>query len=52
MSSYESEDSASRYEFKGKFGAAPSVPPKIEEATHEEIDAFVKEILGLNKEKE
>jgi hypothetical protein len=41
-----------KYEYKGRFGAAPSASPSIVEASHEEIDAFVKNILGLTKEKE
>jgi hypothetical protein len=51
MSSLEGDEPKVRYEFKGKFGAAPSAPLPIEEASHEEIDAFVKNILGLTKEK-
>ncbi len=48
----EGDEPRAKYEFKGKFGAAPKVSQPIEEASHEEIDAFVKSILGLTKEKE
>jgi hypothetical protein len=51
MSSLEGGEPQAKYEFKGKFGAAPSAPSPVEEASHEEIDAFVKNILGLTKEK-
>jgi hypothetical protein len=51
MSSLEGDEPKVRFEFKGKFGAAPSTPMPDEEASHEEIDAFVKSILGLTKEK-
>jgi hypothetical protein len=39
-----------RYEFKGRYGAAvPSIPLPTE-ASHDEVDAFVKQILGLLNE--
>jgi len=41
-----------KYEYKGRFGAAPMASKPMEEASHEEIDAFVKNILGLTKRKE
>jgi len=52
MSSFEGEEAQTKYQFRGKFGAAPTGPLKVEEATHEEIDRFVKDILGLDKEKD
>jgi hypothetical protein len=52
MSSSEGDESKAKYEFKGRFGATPSVARPIAEASHEEIDAFVKEILGLTKQRE
>jgi hypothetical protein len=51
MSSLEGDEPKARFEFKGKFGAAPSASMPVEEASHEEVDAFVKSILGLTKEK-
>jgi hypothetical protein len=50
MSSLEKEEPKAKYEFRGRFGAAPSAS-QAEEPTHEEIDHFVKGILGLVKEK-
>lgn len=52
MSSSENNQPEARFQFRGKFGVSPPVSPPIEEASHEEIDAFVKSILGLSKEKE
>jgi hypothetical protein len=52
MSSLEGDQPIAKWEFKGKFGQAPSASPPIAEASHEEIDAFVRHILGLVKEKE
>jgi hypothetical protein len=52
MSSLEGDGPKVKWEFKGRFGASPSASPPIAEASHEEIDAFVKNILGLVKEKE
>ena len=52
MSSLEGDGPKAKYEFKGRFGAVSSASPSIAEASHEEIDAFVKSILGLTKEKE
>lgn len=51
MSSLEGDEPKAKFNFKGKFGAPPSIPLPVEEASHEEIDAFVKSILGLTKEK-
>lgn len=51
MSSLEGDEPKVKFEFKGKFGASPSAPLPAEEASHEEVDAFVKSILGLTKEK-
>lgn len=52
MSSLEGDKPIAKWEFKGRFGEAPSASTPIVEASHEEIDAFVKHILGLVKEKE
>ena len=52
MTSLEGDKPTSKWEFKGKFGAAPSTSPPMVEASHEEIDVFVRNILGLHKEKE
>ena len=52
MSSLEGDEPRAKYQFKGKFGPAPKVSPPLAEASHEEVDAFVKGILGLTKEKE
>lgn len=51
MSSSENDQPEPKYEFKGRFGAASSASPSFDEASHEEIDAFVKDILGLAKDK-
>jgi hypothetical protein len=50
MSSSENSEPATKYEFRGRFGA-PATYAQLEEPTHEEIDRFVKNILGLTKEK-
>ena len=50
MSSLENAGPTTKYEFKGRFGA-PVTNPQVEEPTHEEIDRFVKSMLGLTKEK-
>lgn len=50
MSSVENAGSTTKYEFKGRFGA-PATYTQVEEPTHEEIDRFVKSMLGLTKEK-
>lgn len=39
-----------RFVFKGRFGAAVPMTPPAAEASHEEVDAFVKSILGLAKD--
>lgn len=52
MSSLERDEPKAKYEFRGRFGAVSSASPSIVEASHEEIDVFVKSILGLTKEKE
>jgi len=51
MSLFEGEEDKAKFVFKGRFGAAPAPPSAIEEASHEEVDAFVKGILGLDKHK-
>jgi hypothetical protein len=50
MSSLEYAGPRTKYEFRGRFGA-PAASVQAEEPTHEEIDRFVKGILGLSKEK-
>jgi hypothetical protein len=52
MSSSEDDEQGTRYEFKGKFGKNPPISHPIAEASHEEVDAFVKHILGLTKDRE
>ena len=52
MSSSEGDEQGTKYEFKGKFGANPLAPHPIREASHEEMDAFVKQTLGLTKSRE
>jgi len=47
MSLLESGGQKERYVFRGRFGTAPSYQT-AEEPTHEEVDRFVKGILGLN----
>ncbi|MGD0395909.1 MAG: hypothetical protein ABSB26_03255 [Nitrososphaerales archaeon] len=49
MSSSEGDEQGPKYEFKGKFAANPPASHPILEASHEEVDAFVREILGLTK---
>jgi len=39
-----------KYEFKARYGANPMSQP-ISEATREEIDGFVRQVLGLDKER-
>jgi len=50
MSNMEGEQEKAKYLFKGWYGAKPSMAP-ARETTHEEINDFVKEILGLAKGK-
>ena len=50
MSNIEGEPEKAKYLFKGWYGAKPSMAP-ARETTHEEINDFVKEILGLAKGK-
>ena len=49
MSSSEDDEQRTRYEFKGRFGAIELAPHPTEEASHFEVDAFVRDILGLTK---
>jgi hypothetical protein len=51
MSSSDGEDQKTRYEFKGKFGEVKLVSYPIEDAPPFEVDAFVRDILGLTKNK-
>jgi len=39
-----------KYVFKARYGTEPMSQP-IREATREEIDSFVREVLGLDKER-
>jgi hypothetical protein len=48
MPSLENAGPTTKYEFRGRFGA-PATYPQVEEPTHEDIDRFVKSILGLTK---
>ena len=52
MSSASGDDHAAKFEFKGKYGAQPNGTHTPAEASHEEIDAFVREILGVLNKKE
>ena len=47
MSSFDGGGQRARYIFKGRFGAILSTSYTVPEATHEEVDAFVRQILGL-----
>jgi len=51
MSLSEEGGESSKFQFKGRFGVASAAIPS-EEPTHEEIDRFVKNILGLDNDKE
>ena len=51
MSSPDGDQPGANHELKDKSGAAPSAPLPIKEASREEIDVFVKKILGLTEEK-
>lgn len=50
MSSFDGEETEEKYVFKRKFGADPTSRLKVEETSHEEVDAFVKGILRPDKE--
>jgi hypothetical protein len=47
MSSQEYGQTQSRYVFKGRFGGVTTTEPKREEPSKSEIDAFVREALGI-----
>jgi len=51
MSSSGGEEPRTTYQFKGRFGAAPSTSLPIQEASHEEVDRFIRDILGLKRSK-
>jgi hypothetical protein len=51
MSTAKDDTPGAKYYFKAKYGAEPSRLP-VSEPSHEEIDAFVKGVLGLTKDKE
>jgi hypothetical protein len=51
MSATKDDTPSAKYYFKAKYGAEPSRVP-VSEPSHEEIDAFVKGVLGLTKDKE
>ena len=51
MSASDGDEQKTRYEFKGKFGAIPPASHSAAEASSFEVDAFVKDILGLTKNK-
>lgn len=51
MSSSEDDEQGTKYKFKGKFGANQISSGPVAEASHEVVDAFVKQILGLTKDK-
>jgi len=50
MSAVESYAQEAKYVFKARYGSEPSSQP-IREATREEIDSFVREVLGLGEKK-
>lgn len=52
MSSSEDDEQGTKYEFEGEFGAKPLTSRPIREASHEEVDAFVRHILSLTKNRE
>jgi hypothetical protein len=52
MSSSEGDEQKTKYEFKDKLGPDPLIPHPTAEASHEEVDAFVRHILGLTKDRE
>jgi len=51
MSTAKDDQSSAKYYFKARYGAESSRVP-VSEPSHEEIDAFVKGVLGLTKDKE
>jgi hypothetical protein len=51
MSSSEGDEQGTKYEFKDKFGAPLALHPPAE-ASQFEVDAFVRHILGLTKDRE
>jgi hypothetical protein len=51
MSTAKDDTPSAKYYFKARYGAEPSRVP-ISEPSSEEIDAFVKGVLGLTKDKE
>lgn len=51
MSSPEDSEQGTKYEFKGEFGEPLALHPPAE-VTQFEVDAFVRHILGLTKDRE
>jgi hypothetical protein len=51
MPTKEDDTPSLKYTFKARYGAIQSKAPVVE-PSHEEIDAFVKGILGLTKDRE
>jgi hypothetical protein len=51
MSSPEGDERKTKYEFKGKFGATPSASHPIVGVSQFDVDAFVRHVLGLTKNK-
>lgn len=50
MSVVEMHAQEMKYVFKARYGTEPTNQP-VKEATREEIDSFVREVLGLDKER-
>jgi hypothetical protein len=53
MSTVEDDAPVSKYVFKARYGAEPSKPRvcTIVDPIHLEVDPFIRDILGLDKEK-
>jgi hypothetical protein len=51
MSSSDGEEQKAKYKFKGKFGAVSLGSHSVVEASSFEVDSFVRDILGLTKNK-
>jgi hypothetical protein len=50
MSGTEGEPETQKFVFKARYGATATGPDRSE-ASHEEVDAFVRSILGVDKNK-
>ncbi|MGD1055417.1 MAG: hypothetical protein ABR867_04980 [Nitrososphaerales archaeon] len=52
MSSSEDDEQGTKYRFKGKFGEVALTSHAIVEASQFDVDTFIRDILGLTKNKE